>query len=59
MKKVTNANTYASPIHKAGVMKVEFILDMVPGGFHQPEDLANWIAQNPYVVSVSIDTEAA
>ncbi len=34
--------------------EVSFITDMVPGAFHQPEDLARWIAQNPYVDTVKI-----
>lgn len=34
-------------------IKVEFILDMVPGAFHQPEDLVNWIMGNPYVTGVT------
>lgn len=35
-------------------LKVQFILDLVPGAFHQPEDLMTWIAQNPYVASVEL-----
>lgn len=33
-------------------LKVEFILDAVPGAYHQPEDLVSWIMQNPYVTGV-------
>jgi len=40
---------------KRHTMKVEFILDQVPGAFHQPEDLINWIMQNPYVTGVTFD----
>lgn len=36
-------------------MEVEFILDQVPGAFHQPEDLINWIMQNPYVTGVTFE----
>ena len=57
--KLTNADGYTHfqgepndrPRHE---MKVTFILDMVPGAFHQPEDLMNWILQNPYVESAEI-----
>jgi hypothetical protein len=38
-------------------MSVEFITDIVPGAFHQPEDLANWIASNPYVTSVTFNSK--
>ncbi len=38
-------------------LKVTFILDMFSGAFHQPEDLMNWIAQNPYVDTVSLVEE--
>lgn len=38
-------------------LQVEFILDMVPGAFHQPEDLINWIIQNPYVTGVTFKGE--
>ena len=36
-------------------MEVEFILDMVPGAWHQPEDLMNWIATHSYVTKVTHD----
>ena len=59
MKTVINKEGYAffngeptkRPRHE---LKVTFILDMVAGAFHQPEDLMNWIAQNPYVESVAL-----
>lgn len=38
-------------------LKVQFILDLVPGAFHQPEDLMKWIASNPYVASVELIQE--
>ncbi len=55
---VTNTEGYAyfegepnsRPRHE---LKVTFILDMCQGAFHQPEDLMKWIAQNPYVDTVS------
>lgn len=40
-------------------LEVEFILDMVPGAFHQPEDLINWIMQNPYVTGVTFRNKEA
>lgn len=40
--------------HKQFKITVHGILDMVPGAFHQPQDLANWILQNPYVRGVEI-----
>ena len=35
-------------------LEVTFILDMVPGAFHQPQDLMRWIATNPYVDTVTL-----
>lgn len=55
--KITNTKSYANPentIHPRITLKVEAILDMVPGAFHQPEDLMNWINENPYVMSVEL-----
>lgn len=43
-----------SPRH---TLEVEFILDMVPGQYHQPDDLINWIMQNPYVTGVTFNVE--
>jgi hypothetical protein len=39
---------------KRHTLEVTFITDMVPGAFHDPEDLMNWIAQNPYVDTVTL-----
>ena len=63
-KYVTNTNGYAyyegKPTKaKRHVLKVEFILDMVPGAFNQPEDLMNWISQNPYVDKVTLEEDPA
>lgn len=33
---------------------VTFITDTVPGAYHDPKDLMNWIAQNPYVDTVTL-----
>lgn len=35
-------------------LNVTFITDMVPGAFHDPEDLMNWICHNPYVDTVTL-----
>ena len=52
---VTNDKSYASPKDKVHKLTVEFILDIVPGTFAQPEDLMNWIASNPYVKTVKLE----
>lgn len=53
----TNSNTYATPKRKTFKMEVEFCLDMVPGPYAQPQDLMEWICQNPYVKAVTFDTD--
>ena len=35
-------------------IRVTFITDMVPGAFHDPEDMVRWIASNPYVDTVEL-----
>lgn len=35
-------------------LTVTFITDMVPGGYHQPEDLMRDIARHPYVDTVTL-----
>ena len=57
--KVSNPNTYAAPIDKRHELTVTFILDQVPGAWHDPQDLINWILQNPYVESVEYKGESA
>ena len=37
---------------KRHTLIVTFITDIVPGAFHNPQDLIDWIAQNPYVDTV-------
>jgi hypothetical protein len=56
---VTNPNSYGkgSTIHPKVTFTVEAILDVVPGAWAQPEDLANWIAQHSYVNSVSYEKQ--
>lgn len=61
--KIENTDGYAffegkpSKIHKRRRVTVEFILDAVPGAWHQPEDMMNWIATNSYVASVTLEEE--
>jgi len=52
-----NEKTYATPQSKTYKMEVEFVLDMVPGAFAQPQDLMEWICQNSYVKQVTFDVE--
>jgi len=52
--KIENSRTYATEARKTHKLEVEFILDMVPGTFHRPEDLMRWICENPYVKSVTL-----
>ncbi len=40
---------------KRRTLTVSFITDMVPGAYHEPEDLMRWIAQNPYVDTVTLN----
>ena len=38
-------------------LEVTFILDMVQGAWHQPEDLMRWIASHSYVDTVTLEEE--
>lgn len=40
---------------KRRTLTVTFITDMVPGSFHDPEDLMREIARNPYVDTVTLE----
>jgi len=51
---VENEKTYATEHDKIFKLEVSFMLDPVPGAWHQAEDLMNWIAQHSYVKSVRI-----
>lgn len=53
MVTITNKNTYAKPHHPTHLLTVEFITDSVPGPWHNPLDLAQWIAQQSYVKTVT------
>lgn len=62
MKQIVNTKGYAyfdgKPNNqKRKVLEVTFITDMVPGRFHNPEDLMEWIASNPYVDTVTLREE--
>jgi hypothetical protein len=52
---VVNTNSYGhgTTIHQRGTMQVEYILDMVPGVWHQPRDLAGWMTNHPYITKVT------
>ncbi len=52
--RIENLNAYATPNRKVHKLTVEFILDLVPGAWYQPEDLMNWIAQHSYVKAVTL-----
>jgi hypothetical protein len=49
----TNSYGYGNTTHTRGTMQVEYILDIVPGAWHQPEDLAKWMANHPYITKVT------
>jgi hypothetical protein len=38
-------------------LEVEFVLDDVPGAWHMPEDLVNWILSHSYVTGVAFNLE--
>lgn len=44
---------------KRHTLQVSFILDMVHGPWHQPEDLMNWICHSPYVDTVTYQEKSA
>jgi hypothetical protein len=56
---VVNTNSYGhgTTIHQRGTMQVEYITNKVPGAFHQPDDLANWMATHPYITKVTYTGE--
>lgn len=54
IKLLHNPNTYARPNQKTHKIEVEFVLDAVPGAWHQPEDLMQWITQHSYVKCVRL-----
>jgi hypothetical protein len=56
---VVNTSSYGhgNTIHHRGTMQVEYILDIVPGSFHQPEDLVRWMSNHPYITKVTYTGE--
>lgn len=60
VKVVVNEKSYAAvgnyTPQRQVTYVVEAITDMVPGAFHDPEDLMRWIATNPYVRLVKMET---
>ncbi len=50
-----NKETYAKEHTKTFKMEVEFMLDRVPGAWHTPQDLMEWICQHSYVKQVTFD----
>ena len=57
---VENTKSYGhnTTIHYRGTMQVEYILDLVPGAFHQPEDLVRWMSNHPYITKVTYTPKA-
>lgn len=54
-KIVINEKAYKpSPINKVIELKVTVMLDGVPGAWHEPEDIMNWIAKHSYVQQVEL-----
>ena len=61
MKRV-NENAYELKLGTTFALKVIAKTDPVPGTWHDPMDLINWICEHPYVQSVElieIETDAA
>lgn len=54
--KITNENAYKPMKNISRIVKLEVIvlLDAVPGAWHQPEDIMNWINRHNYVQSVEL-----
>ena len=54
--KVINQNAYKpSPANRVIELRVAVMLDAVPGAWHEPQDVMNWIAQHSYVQSVELE----
>jgi hypothetical protein len=54
---ITNPKAYKIPASRMVKMTVEVAMDMVPGWGHEPEDHINFIFQNPYVQSITLDKD--
>lgn len=58
--KVVNEKAYKPAAWNRVIeLKVSVMLDAIPGAWHQPEDIMNWIAQHSYVQSVELAADAA
>lgn len=57
--KIVNTKAYKpTAISTVIELKVKVLLDEVPGAWHDPEDIMNWMANNPYIQSVElVDTK--
>lgn len=57
-KTITNAKAYKpGPVHKIVTIEVVVMLDAVPGAWHQPEDIMNWMCSHSYVQSATLKSE--
>lgn len=53
--KIINENAYKpTAVDKIITLEVKVMLDLVPGAWHKPEDIMNWIAEHSYVQSVEL-----
>lgn len=52
--KITNPNRYESNFAKKVEIKIELMLDSVPGAWHKPEDFMKWVCGNNYVQTVEL-----
>lgn len=56
--KIVNKDAYKPNAYSKIVkLEVEVMLDAVPGAWHEPEDIMNWIASHSYVQSVTLKEE--
>ena len=56
--KVVNERAYKpSAFSKVIEVRVKVMLDPVPGAWHEPKDIMEWIAQHSYVQSVELSED--
>lgn len=56
--KIVNEKAYKPTIiDRVVTLEVKVMLDAVPGAWHQPEDIMNWIAEHSYVQTVELKQE--
>lgn len=46
-----------SPMDKVITIEVKVMLDAVPGAWHQPTDIMQWMCQHNYVQEVKFDPD--